>query len=173
MCQVWLLLYFWLDSYRVVGAESAPPSVRDPPETPSDNRVKRIKNISNYLPSVNLPVSNSVFIAEVRIGFFFRTPFSKTRVKPILSPGLPFLITYTSGSNWCALLISVSSLTVSFANAPLTTIDTAIIRSSSRPVSNFAKFTRKHLHHSFVFNEAADLQRLTLSKKGLRHRRFL
>ena len=64
--------------------------------------------------------------------------------------------------------------TVSFANSPFTgnTIDTAIIRSSHLVVFcktcvllNFPKFTRKHLRQSLVFNEAADLQSLTLSKK--------
>ena len=50
------------------------------------------------------------------------------------------------------------------------TIDTAIIRSSRLVVfcktgalTNFTKFTRKHLCQSLVFNEATHLQSLTLS----------
>ena len=54
------------------------------------------------------------------------------------------------------------------------TIDTAITRSGGLVVfcktgvlTNFRKFTRKHLRQSLVFNEAAHLQSLTLSKKGI------
>ena len=54
------------------------------------------------------------------------------------------------------------------------TVDTAIIRSSRLVVfckkgvlTNFAKFTRKHLHQGLVFNETADIQSLTLSKKEI------
>ena len=51
----------------------------------------------------------------------------------------------------------------------------------SRPVvfckkdalKNFAKFIRKHLRYSFIFNKVTNLQHLTLSKKRLRHRCFL
>ena len=68
------------------------------------------------------------------------------------------------------------TVTVSLANSPFVTnnIDTAIIRSSRLVVfckkgvlTNFPKFTRKHLRQSLVFNEAAHLQSLTLSKKGI------
>ena len=34
-------------------------------------------------------------------------------------------------------------------------------------LTNFPKFKRKHLRRSLVFNEAADLQSLTLSKKEI------
>ena len=51
MCQVWLLLSFWLESYRE-GVESAPPSsVTEPLEIPSGNRVKENHLISSHLKS--------------------------------------------------------------------------------------------------------------------------
>ena len=50
-------------------------------------------------------------------------------VKLALSHVLPVLVTYTSCSNLYAL-ISVSRFTVLFANSPVTTTDTAIIRKS-------------------------------------------
>ena len=60
--------------------------------------------------------------------------------------------------------------TVSFANPTDTAIDIAIIRSSYPVVfcekdvlTNFAKFTKKHLRQSLVFNETANLQSLSLS----------
>ena len=34
-------------------------------------------------------------------------------------------------------------------------------------LTNFTKFTRKHLRQSLIFNEAAHLESLTLSKKGI------
>ena len=80
----------------------------------------------------------------------------------------------TCGSN--RYVVFVSSFTVSLANSPFitNTIDTATIRSSLLMVlsrkgvlTNFAKFTRKHLRQSLVLNEAADLQSLTLSKKEI------
>ena len=53
------------------------------------------------------------------------------------------------------------------------TIDTAVIRSSRLLVfckkgvlTNFAKFTKKHLRQNLVLKQAADLQSLTLSRKG-------
>ena len=53
-------------------------------------------------------------------------------------------------------------------------IDTAIIRRNRVAVfckagvlTNFTKFTTKHLRQSLVFNEVAHLQSLTLSKKGI------
>ena len=54
------------------------------------------------------------------------------------------------------------------------TVETAIMRSSPLVVlckegvlTNFAKFTGKHLSQSLVFNEAVDLQSLTLSEKEI------
>ena len=47
---------------------------------------------------------NLVFITDSHTGFFFSTLSSKTRVKTVLSPVLAFLITYTSGTNWYALI---------------------------------------------------------------------
>ena len=78
-----------------------------------------------------------------------------------LTKTTPFLITYSSVSNW-----------YSCPNSLLTSIDTAIIR-SSRPVvfckkdflTNFAKFTRKDLRYRLIFNEVAGLHSFTLSKK--------
>ena len=59
------------------------------------------------------------------------------------------------------------------------TADTAIIRSSRLVVfckkgvfTNFAKFTRKHVHQGLVFNEAADTQSLTLSEKEILTKMF-
>ena len=59
------------------------------------------------------------------------------------------------------------------------TIDTAIIRGSRLVVycktdvlTNFTKFTRKHLRQGLVFNEAAYLQSLTLSKKRIPRQMF-
>ena len=40
-------------------------------------------------------------------------------------------------------------------------------------LTNFAKFTRKHLRKRLVFNEVADLQSFALSKQKFRHRCFL
>ena len=39
-------------------------------------------------------------------------------------------------------------------------------------LTNFAKFTKKHLRERLVFKEIADLQSFTLSKKRFRHRCF-
>ena len=86
------------------------------------------------------------------------TKFLKTEVnkqmllKPLLSPEVSTLISYTCGSN--RYFGFVSEFTVLLANSPFitNTIDTAIIRSSRLVVLcekgvliNFAKFTRKHL----------------------------
>ena len=60
--------------------------------------------------------------------FLFQTFSLKTRVKPVSSPVLSFLIIYTSCSNWY-VLISGSQFTVSFTNSPFNTIDTAITKS--------------------------------------------
>ena len=83
--------------------------------------------------------------------------FLKTEVydwlllKPVLSPGAS-LLNHTCGSIW--YLVFVSQFTVLLANSPFitNTIDTAITRSSRLVVfykkgalTNFAKFTRKHL----------------------------
>ena len=112
--------------------------------------------------------------------FLFRTASSKTRVKLVLSLGLAFLITYTSGSNRYDL-ISLSKLQLCFPVLPsLLLIQVYIIR-SSRPVvvckkgvhTNFANFKRKRLRWSLVLAEVLDLQRLTLSKMKFRHRCFL
>ena len=40
-------------------------------------------------------------------------------------------------------------------------------------LTNFAKFTKKQLRTVFAYNEVADLQSFTLSKKGFRHICFL
>ena len=77
----------------------------------------------------------------------------------------------------------VLQFTISLANSHLITntmnynasiIDTATIRSRRLVVScktgvltNFTKFTKKHLRQSLVFNEAVPLQSLTLSKKAI------
>ena len=66
----------------------------------------------------------------------------------------------------------VSQFTVSFANSPFTSVDTAIIRSSHRRCSlrktvlrNFTNFTEKHLCQISFF-----LRPATLLKKRLWHR---
>ena len=46
-------------------------------------------------------------------------------LKLVLSPALPFLITYSAGSNW-----HISFSFCMFANSRFTTVDTAIIRSN-------------------------------------------
>ena len=74
--------------------------------------------------------------------------------KPVLSPGPPFLITYSSTSNW-KLCFSFCIIINSF---PFTPIDTAIIRSSRSVVffkkdvlTNFEQFAREHLCQNLVF----------------------
>ena len=59
------------------------------------------------------------------------------------------------------------------------TAETAIIRSSrlvlfckKGVLTNFEKFSRKHLRQSLAFNEAADLQSLSLSKKEIPTKMF-
>ena len=64
-------------------------------------------------------------------------------MKLVLLPGLPFLITYTSGWDRC-VLISVSWFTVSFGNSLFTTMDTTIIRSSRSVV-----FCKKRCSYKF------------------------
>ena len=73
-------------------------------------------------------------------------------MKPVVSPGVSFLISYTYGSN--LYMAFVSELTVSIASSPFitNTIDTAIIRNSRLEVfskkgtlTSFAKFARKQL----------------------------
>ena len=94
--------------------------------------------MSNFVTEVLNFAAANIFSFESSIyhwqsqRFLFQTHSLKTRVKPVLFPGLTFLITYTSGSNWYAL-ISVSPVTVSFANSPFATVDTAVV-SSSHPV---------------------------------------
>ena len=62
------------------------------------------------------------------------TPSSKTRVKLALLPELLFLTTYTSDSNWYAL-ISVSWFSFLFADSPVAAVDTAMGRSCRLVVS--------------------------------------
>ena len=51
-------------------------------------------------------------------------------LKPVLSPGLPFLMNYTSGSNWY-IYFSFHIIIYGFVcQTPFTTIDTATVRSS-------------------------------------------
>ena len=65
------------------------------------------------------------------------------------------------------------------ANSPFSNIDTTLISSSSHLMvfykkvflTYFAKFTRKYLQESLIFNEAAEIQRLPLSKKRRFHHR--
>ena len=105
-------------------------------------------------------------------------------LKPVLSPGLPFLVTYTSNSNWylrfrfCIIIYSFvcqSSLQYYYGTVQYCT---ALIR-SSRPVvfrkkgvlTNFTIFHKKTpALKTFFFHDVADLQSLTLSKKRFRHR---
>ena len=108
------------------------------------------------------PVLKSLFnrVAEhwcfpVEFAKFLRTPILKNickrqLLKSVVLLGLPFLI--TSGSNWYLCFNFLSQFTVSFVDSSFTTIDNAIIRSSRLLVfckesnlTNFAKFTRKHL----------------------------
>ena len=102
---------------------------------------------------------------------FLRRPILKNIckrlvLKPVLSPALPFLITYSAGSNW-----HISFSFCMFANSRFTTVDTAIIRSSHPMIfwkravlTNFAKFTRKQVAHP---------HNLTLRKKRFQYSCFL
>ena len=77
-------------------------------------RFKRIRKIQE-LPTFGKFVTEVLIFVSVEFSFYrwqlhqfsFRTPSSKTGVKPVLSPELLFFITYTSRSNWYPL-ISVS-----------------------------------------------------------------
>ena len=118
---------------------------------------------------------NLVFIAESH------RLLLKTRVKSAFSLRLPFLITYahTYTSNWCDF-ISVSKFTVSLANSPSLLLimpqsKAAVPWYSTKKgaLTNFAQLTRKYLRQSLIFNQVADLQGLTLSKKRIRYWCFL
>ena len=92
----------------------------------------------------------------VEFAKFLRTPIPKNICERLLlkrlllSSRLPFLISYTSGSNWYLCFSFYIIICSFFASSPFTTTDSAIIK-SSRPVvfwrkgvlTNFAKFTRK------------------------------
>ena len=138
--------------------------------------------------SRNTPVQKSLFnkVAgqETQTQMFSRGVYESLKsdayerllMEPALSAGVSVVISYTSGSNQYILVHGsrfVIFVTVSFANFSFvtSTTDTAIIRSSRLVVfwqkgvlTNFAKFTRKHLRKGLIFNEAADLQSLNLSK---------
>ena len=85
-------------------------------DTKRFKRIRKIKELPTFGKFVAemliFAAANAFFSIEFGIyrrqsnRFLFSSP-SKARVKSFLSPGLPFLITYTSDSNWYAL-ISVS-----------------------------------------------------------------
>ena len=92
----------------------------------------------------------------VEFAKFLRTPILKNNcerlfLKPVLSPGIPFLVTYTSGSSW-SLCFNFCIIIYSFAYQFLPPCCAAVISSSRLVVlckisvfTNFSKFTRKHL----------------------------
>ena len=96
-------------------------------------------------------------------------------LKLVLSLGLPFLITYTSGSNWY-ICFSFSIIIYSFVcQFSLRYYWYCYVRwcSAKKVFLHISQnFTRKHLRSRLVFNEVADLQSLTLSTGRFRHRCF-
>ena len=109
---------------------------------------------------------------------FLRRPILKNIckrlvLKLVLSPALPFLITYSAGSNW-----HISFSFCMFANSRFTTVDTAIIRSNQPMIiwkravlTNFAKFTSTHLCLRLFFDKVIS-RTPTILLKRLRHRCF-
>ena len=111
-----------------------------------------------------------MFSSEI-YGIFNNTWFEvceRLLLKPVLSPGLPFLITYTSGSNWyicfsfCIIIYSfISQFSCHYYwycyNQKNSSGGVLQKRCSY-------KFRRKHLRWRLFFNEVADLQSYSQGK---------
>ena len=92
----------------------------------------------------------------------------------------PFLITYTSGSNWyicftfCFIIYSfVCQFSLHYYWYRYNQKQSPGGVPQKGVLISFTKFTRKHLRKRLVFNEVSDLQSLTLSKKRFRPRCYL
>ena len=102
-------------------------------------------------------------------------PSSKTRAKLALSPGLAFLtLMLLVCFNFCILIYSfVCQFLLHYYWCCYNHKQLSGGVLQKRYSYKFRKIHKKSLWRSLVLNEAADLQRLTSSKKRLRHLYFL
>ena len=112
-------------------------------------------------------------ICEIYKNTYFEEHLRRLLLKPVLSPGLPFLITYTTGSNWylCfSFYIIIYSFVCQFC---LHYYWYCYNQKQSYKSYKFRKIHKKTVALKTRFSEVADLQSFTISKKRFWGRFFL